>query len=87
MDKNMDVINSYNLVKNAIWNCVLEGESETIPRNEQQVNLVMLRDILLEMNSMIQFVHLHVHYETRLSADGRRNQLINAKAVASNLNY
>ena len=87
MDQNLDVINSYNLIKNAIWNCVLEGESETIPRSEQQVNLVMLRDILIEMNSMIQFVHLHVHYETRLSAEGRRSQLISAKAAESNLNY
>ena len=60
MDQNMETINAYNLIKNAIWNCVLKADDESIQRSEQQVNLVMLRDILLEINSMIQFVHLHV---------------------------
>ena len=82
----METINAYNLIKNAIWNCVLEADDESIPRSEQQVNLVMLRDILLEMNSMIQFVHLHVHYETRMSDEGRQTQL-NAKSFQANLNY
>ena len=60
MEKNMEIISSYNVVKNAIWNCVLVGEDSDIPRNQQEVNLVMLRDILLEINIYIQFVHLHV---------------------------
>lgn len=53
MSHNSETINSYNLVKNAIWNCVLEGEDSKIPRSKQEVNLEMLREILLEMNIMI----------------------------------
>lgn len=75
MEKNMEIISSYNVVKNAIWNCVLVGEDSDIPRSEQEVNLVMLRDILLEINIYIQFVHLHVRYETRMSEQGRLAQL------------
>ena len=49
----MEVIDSYNLIKNAVWNCVLVGEDSDIPRSLQEVNLVMLRDILLELNIYI----------------------------------
>ena len=70
MEKNMEVINSFNVVKNAIWNCVLVGEDSDIPRSDQEVNLVMLRNILLEINIYIQFVHLTCRYEARVGKKG-----------------
>ena len=85
LDENMNTVNSYNLVKNAIWNCVLEDES--IPLNKQKVNLNMLRDILLELNTMIQLVRLNSRYQIRLSEEGRKAQIVSSATYTVNMTH
>ena len=65
-DQNMRAIRTYNLVKNAIWSCVLDDISVT-KRSEQKVSLVLLRDILAEIKILLAFTELNARYQIRLN--------------------
>lgn len=50
----MRTIQTYNLIKNAIWNSVLDDSS--VKKSEQMVSLVLLRDILADIKITISAV-------------------------------
>lgn len=58
----LEQIKTYNVIKTAIWNCVIP-EDETTPRNLQQVNLVLLRRLLGEIQSFIELYMLRLQVE------------------------
>jgi len=60
-------IKCYNLVKTAVWNCVMDNESD-IPKEEQEVELVLLRDLMKEIQSLIDF------YLVRMLSDKKKNK-------------
>ena len=47
-------IKTYNQIKAAIWNCVLERDPDG-PEDKQLVDLVLLRDLIRELQSMVDF--------------------------------
>jgi len=51
------------MVKTAIWNCVIPQDDST-PRSLQEVNLILLRRLLSEIQS---FIELHI---LRLQVEG-----------------
>ena len=59
---NLEQIKTYNMVKAAIWNCVVP-QNETKPKNLQEVNLVLLRRLLGEIQSFIELYILRLHVE------------------------
>ena len=58
-NQNMRTIQTYNLVKNAIWNSVLD---DSVPKDEQMVSLVLLRDILADIKIQIDYMELSARY-------------------------
>ena len=52
-------IKNFNLMKNAVWNCVLDQD---VPKNEQMVNLTLLNEIVLEIKIFIQLDELKKQY-------------------------
>ena len=54
LNQNMRTIQTYNLIKNAIWNSVLDDSS--VKKSEQMVSLVLLRDILEDIKITIDAV-------------------------------
>ena len=44
-EENMYKIKQFNMIKEAIWNCVLDDPAE-VPREEQQLDLILLRDLM-----------------------------------------
>jgi len=63
---NLEQIKTYNMVKAAIWNCVIP-QDETKPKNLQEVNLVLLRRLLGEIQSFIELYILRLHVEGQKS--------------------
>ena len=51
-------IKTFNMVKNAVWSCVL---NQDIPKKEQMVNLTLLNEVMLEIKIFIQFDELKRH--------------------------
>ena len=51
----MRMIKNFNLMKSAIWNCVL---NQDVPKNEQMVNLTLLNEVVLEIKIFIQLEEL-----------------------------
>ena len=47
-DRNMQNIKTFNMVKRAIWSCVLL-EKDWDDRANEMVDLVLLRDLMLEL--------------------------------------
>ena len=54
-EENMRHIKNFNLMKNAVWNCVLDQE---VPKDGQMVNLTLLNEVLLEIKILIQLDEL-----------------------------
>ena len=54
-EENMRQIKNFNLMKNAIWNCVLDQE---VPSSEQMVNLTLLNEVMMEIKILIQLDEL-----------------------------
>jgi len=59
---NLEQIKTYNMLKAAVWNCVIP-QDETKPRNLQEVNLVLLRRFLGEIQSFIELYILMLKVE------------------------
>jgi len=54
---NLRQIKTYNLIKNSIWNCVMPTEAE-VNKEDMVVELVLLRDLMKELQSFIDFYSL-----------------------------
>ena len=52
---NLRSIMTYNLIKNAIWNSVMDTDK---PKEEQEINLIILNAAMAEMRVLIKFNHL-----------------------------
>ena len=59
---NLHQIKTYNLIKAAIWNCVIVKDSE-IPKEDQVCELVLLKDLMHEINLFIDFYILKSQIE------------------------
>jgi hypothetical protein len=51
----MTQIKTFNLIKSAVWNCVLDQE---VPKSEQMVNLILLKELMVEIQTLIDFNEL-----------------------------
>ena len=69
LNQNMRTIQTYNLIKNAIWNSVLDDSS--VKKSEQMVSLVLLRDVLDDIKIQIDAVEMSARYQIRLNQEGR----------------
>ena len=54
----MQRIKTFNLVKNAAWNCILLEKTDGVEKDEQKVNLTLLRDLMLELKVYIDFYEI-----------------------------
>ena len=68
-------IKNFNLMKSAVWNCVLDQE---VPKNEQMVNLTLLNEVLLEIKIFIQLDELKQKHakNARITKVERESELI-----------
>ena len=57
---------NFNLIKEAVWGCVLGDPSS--PKSVQQVDLVLLRDLMLELQTFISYNRINIGYERRLAS-------------------
>ena len=49
-------VKTYNMFKNFIWACVLEtSEDEDKPKSEMEVDLELLRDLIMELRDLIRY--------------------------------
>lgn len=76
----MSRVKTFNLIKNAAWSCVLNRESEQVQKEDQMVNLVLLRDLMHELNAFIKFYQLKGTYEKLVAAPSKAHELDNADA-------
>ena len=58
----MENLKTFNLIKRAIWSCVLIGV-ECKDRTGKQVDLVLLRDLMLELKEQLDFYNLVKFFE------------------------
>ena len=56
--KNMNKVKTFNMVKNAAWNCVLQDESDDVKKEDQKVNLVLMRELMQELMTFVEFYEL-----------------------------
>ena len=70
----MRKIHTFSIVKNAVWNCVLDQE---VPKSEQMVNLTLLNDVMLEIKVLIDFNELKKPsaVQTRVQPYGKSVQI------------
>ena len=45
----LEQIKTYNLIKGAVWNCVIMDGESNLPKEQQKVELVLLRDLMKEL--------------------------------------
>ena len=55
----MTQIKTFNMIKNAVWNCVINQEA---PKSEQMVNLALLKKFMAEIQSLIDLNELKNKY-------------------------
>jgi len=53
---NIRQIKTYNMIKNAVWDCVLDLK---VPKSEQIVSLALLNEVMVEIKSLIEFKKLN----------------------------
>ena len=46
------------MVKNAAWSCVFKEDSDGVKKEDQTVNLILLRDLMLELKVFIDYYEL-----------------------------
>lgn len=68
-------VKTFNLIKNAAWSCVLNTELDSVEKEDQRINLVLLHDIMHEIKVFIEFYKLKSIHQKRASA--RRSNLLN----------
>jgi len=74
-EESMRQIKNFNLMKNAVWNCVLDQD---VPKNEQMVNLTLLNEVVLEIKIFIQLDELKKQHakNTKISKVQPESKLI-----------
>lgn len=63
--ENLRQIKTYNMIKNAVWSCVLDL---SVAKSQQMVNLALLNEVLVEIKTIIEFNKL----KSPLSANASR---------------
>ena len=56
--KSFKAIKTYNIIKNAIWGCVLDQHEDDIPKEDKQVDLTLLRELMHEIKVYIEYIKL-----------------------------
>ena len=46
------------MVKNTAWSCVMKDDSEGVKKEDQTVNLILLRNLMLELKVSIDYYEL-----------------------------
>ncbi len=69
------------MIKNAIWACCVLDEDD-VPRNELQVDLILLRDLMLEIKIFIEFIRLTADYEYKL-ANPSAGMTVNSNKISN----
>ena len=69
----MNRIKTFNLLKNAIWACVLDQKS--VPRSQQQVDLLLLRNLMLEMQVLLEAIKFDAEVRAQKSSLSSKSKL------------
>ena len=56
---------TYNVVKNAIWACVLNDKD--IGKEKQQVDMGLLRDLMNDIQVLLDYVKICARYERKIA--------------------
>ena len=60
-DELIEKFRSFSHIKNAFWNCVLD-DTKT-PKNDQKVDLILLRNLMRGINVIIEYIIMKAQYE------------------------
>lgn len=60
-DELIEKFRSFSHIKNAFWNCVLDDPKT--PKNDQKVDLILLRNLMRGINVIIEYIIMKAQYE------------------------
>ena len=72
----LEKVRQYSHIKNAFWNCVIDLKT---PKDEQKVDLVLLRDLMKGINTFIDYIKMKAQYEWHFaqSSSGQSSKVVN----------